>query len=89
MPIFIEVVYRERDEIVTDLYYLSAAEVLQNQALVDVSSFLHRDDTKMIFLVDPHQEVLLVVVPGTEKVRLNFILYIQPNDVESDPEKLF
>ena len=30
----------------------------------DVTTFLHRDDPGMIFLVNPDQEILLLVVPG-------------------------
>lgn len=32
-----------------------------------VSSFLHGNDPRVILLIDPDQEVLLVVVPGRSK----------------------
>jgi hypothetical protein len=32
---------------------------------VDVSTWLHRDDTELIFLINPHKESLVVVVEDT------------------------
>ena len=34
----------------------------------NVSRLLHRDDAEVIFLVDPNQEILFVVVPNTATV---------------------
>ena len=44
----------------TDLFE-SAAEALEHR--LDVAALLHRDDSHLIFLVDPDQERLLQVVP--------------------------
>ena len=33
-----------------------------------IAIFLHRNDSEMVFFVDPDKEVLLVVVPNTSRV---------------------
>ena len=44
----------------------AGAEALEDGA--DVSALLHTDDARVILLVDPHQKVLLLVVPDAARV---------------------
>ena len=44
-----------------------ATETIEDRA--HVSSFLHGNDARVIFFVDPDKEVLLIVVPNPARVR--------------------
>lgn len=51
-------------------YLYSANQTVQD--LADVASVLHGDDTQVIFLVDPDQKCLIVVVIDTASLNGNY-----------------
>lgn len=44
--------------------HLLQANAEAPEDLPHVATFLHGDDTQVILLIDPHQEGLVVIVPG-------------------------